>query len=189
MSFNKPYAKLTIDKHNRMAILPELKKIGKTAISAGIHKDAGQQVIDNKGTKLIDIAVQNNYGNEWLMPRTVRFKRNGRWFYIKRDTHIKIPATRFITRILEHKFERERLLANALSSINLVLRGRLKAGAAAKDIGQYMVNSLRRFIDTKKFQPNAALTVEAKGFDKRLFDKGALYNAIDYKISRRGLKK
>ena len=187
MAFSKSYAQFKVDKRRRMAIFPELKKIGKSKISAGIFKNEGSETVSESGAKLIDVAVQNNYGNEWSMPKTVRFQKNGKWFHIKRGTPIKIPATRFITRIIENQSEREYLLANAEAAIHMVLKGYLKGNQGIKDIGNYMVNSIKRYIDTKQFQPNTPLTIEAKGFDKRLFDKGRLYNALKWRSSSRGL--
>lgn len=174
MKFGSSYAQLKVDKRNRMAILPELEKIGKTKISAGIFQQEGSEVISKSGAKLIDIAVQNNYGNEWTT---------------KRGNIFKIPATRFITRIIENQTEREYLLAQVKATIHMVLKGYIKSNAGVKDIGLYMVNSIRRYIETKKFLPNAPATIKAKGFDKRLFHKGRLYNALKWKSSSSGLGK
>lgn len=93
--FKEPYAKLLRQKSYREALLKELKKLDREVISAGIHKSDGAKVVGSDGVKLIDIAVQNHYGNEWIMPRTVRFQKNGKWFAIKKDTHIKNPCDSF----------------------------------------------------------------------------------------------
>ena len=44
-----------------------------------------------------------------------------------------------------------------------------------------MMNMIKSFIDKKEFQPNAPMTIEGKGFDKRLYDKGLLYNCIKWR--------
>ena len=59
------------------------------------------------------------------------------------------------------------------------------ATAVARDIGRFMEEMIKWFIDAKQFEPNAPMTIEGKGFDKRLFDKGKLYNAIKYKVRKR----
>ena len=43
-----------------------------------------------------------------------------------------------------------------------------------------MRDRIKGYIDEKIFEPNAPMTVEAKGFDQRLKDKGLLYNSIKF---------
>lgn len=183
--FNAPYARLVKEKSNREALLKELLKLDREEITAGIHKGAGAQKINDKGVKLIDIAVQNHYGNEWTMPRTVRFQKNGRWFIIKKDTHIKIPATRFVSRLIEDQGERRMLIdyVNAALHIQFSNANRfaeIKITDSVRDIGRFMRDRIKGYIDEKIFEPNAPMTVEAKGFDQRLKDKGLLYNSIKF---------
>lgn len=47
-----------------------------------------------------------------------------------------------------------------------------------------MKNAIKRNIDDKIFKPNSPLTIAIKGFDKRLFEKGTLYNAIRYRSKK-----
>lgn len=182
--FGKSYAKLIKTKSDREVVFEELKKLGKERISAGIHKSEGAQVIGENGVKLIDIAVQNHYGNEWTMPRTVRFQRNGKWYSIKRDTTIRIPATRFVTRLLEHQGERNGVIADIETSVHGVVKGYWSASEAAAGTGKYMRDRIKGFIDEKVFESNAPMTIDAKGFDKRLYDKGRLYDAITYRTKK-----
>lgn len=189
MGFQGSYAKLIKDNKNRLVLFEELQKLNREEISAGIHKTEGSQVVDEKGTKLIDIAVQNNYGNEWTMSETVRFKKNDKWFAIKKGTHIKIPATRFITRILENRSEKEYLITAINSYIAIQLSkanrfGEIRVSDTVRQIGQFMCERIRSYIDDKAFEPNAPMTVEAKGVDQRLKDKGLLYNSIKYKSKK-----
>lgn len=183
--FNAPYARLVKEKSNRKALLKELLKLDREEITAGIHKGAGSKIINDNGVKLIDIAVQNHYGNEWTMPRTVRFQKNGKWFVIKKDTHIKIPATRFVTRLLENQGERRYLIDYVNAALHIQFSNanrfaKIRISDTIKDIGTFMCNRIKGYIDRKEFEPNAPMTVEAKGFDQRLKDKGLLYESIDW---------
>ena len=183
--FNAPYAKLVKEKSNRVALLKELLKLDREEITAGIHKGVGSKIINDNGVKLIDIAVQNHYGNEWTMPRTVRFQKNGKWFVIKKDTHIKIPATRFVTRLLENQGERRYLIdyVNSVLHIQFSNANRfaeIKLTDSVRDIGRFMRDRIKGYIDRKEFEPNAPMTVEAKGFNQRLKDKGLLYSSIKF---------
>lgn len=187
--FKEPYAKLLRQKSYREALLKELKKLDREVISAGIHKSDGAKVVGSDGVKLIDIAVQNHYGNEWIMPRTVRFQKNGKWFAIKKDTHIKIPAARFVSRLIENQQERVRLLDEVQANLHIQFSnanrfGEIKISDTVKNIGQYMKNRIKSYIDDRVFEINAPMTVEAKGFDQRLKDKGLLYESIDWRSKK-----
>ncbi len=187
--FKEPYAKLLRQKSCREALLKELKKLDREVISAGIHKSDGAKVVGSDGVKLIDIAVQNHYGNEWIMPRTVRFQKNGKWFAIKKDTHIKIPAARFVSRLIENRQERVRLLEEVKADLHIQFSnanrfGEIKVSDTVKNIGQYMKNRIKSYIDDRVFETNAPMTVEAKGFDQRLKDKGLLYESIDWRSKK-----
>ncbi len=187
--FKEPYAKLLRQKSYREALLKELKKLDREVISAGIHKSDGAKVVGSDGVKLIDIAVQNHYGNEWIMPRTVRFQKNGKWFVIKKDTHIKIPAARFVSRLIENQQERVRLLDEVQANLHIQFSnanrfGEIKISDTVKNIGQYMKNRIKSYIDDRVFEINAPMTVEAKGFDQRLKDKGLLYESIDWRSKK-----
>lgn len=187
--FKEPYAKLLRQKSYREALLKELKKLDREVISAGIHKSDGAKVVGSDGVKLIDIAVQNHYGNEWIMPRTVRFQKNGKWFVIKKDTHIKIPAARFVSRLIENQQEWVRLLDEVQANLHIQFSnanrfGEIKISDTVKNIGQYMKNRIKSYIDDRVFEINAPMTVEAKGFDQRLKDKGLLYESIDWRSKK-----
>lgn len=180
MSFNR-YAHIKIDKTKRKVLVKELSVLNKEEISAGIHKEQGKQEVSKSGFKLIDVAVQNNFGNSFVMPRTVRFKKKGKWFVISKGHQINIPETRFIGKIIQEQGERTFLMDVVKSEIHLVIKQYINAKDAVREIGKFMRDRIRGYISNKEFTPNAPMTVEAKGFDKRLFDKGLLYNAIRYK--------
>lgn len=183
--FNAPYAQLVKEKSNRVALLKELLKLDREEITAGIHKGVGAQKINDNGVKLIDIAVQNHYGNEWTMPRTVRFQKNGKWFVIKKDTHIKIPATRFVSRLIENQGERVQLIDEVEVNLHILFSNanrfkEMSINDTIKRIGTFMQNKIKSYIDEKIFEPNAPMTVEAKGFNQRLKGKGLLYESINW---------
>lgn len=190
MAFERPYASLQIDKKNRVALEKQLKELGVERITAGIHKEQGAQMV-GKNARLIDIAVQNEYGNEWVEPKTVRFQRNGKWFYIKKGTSIKIPATHFIGRLVQNTGYRAGLITEIQASIHMMLAPyngydskKETAADVTRGIGRYMVQMIKSFIDKKEFDNNAEMTIAAKGFDKRLYDKGTMYNVIKWRSKK-----
>lgn len=188
MTLQNAYAKLKIEKKRRILLTKELKKLDLESIKAGIHAFDGRQVVGDNGFKLIDVAVQNEYGNSWTMPRTVIFFKNGKWRYIKKDTKIKIHATHFVTRII-HGDERRMLIENLKSELHILIRyGQNGLYYSARDVirnvGKYMVSRIRAGIDQKMFLSNKPMTIAIKGFDKRLFEKGTLYNSIKFRSKK-----
>ena len=187
MTMQENYAQLKIDKKKRTVVLKELQKLNLEQITAGVHAADGKQVVGDNGFKLIDVAVQNEYGNSWTMPRTVRFFKNGKWWTIKKGTLIKIPATKFVSRIIQDPMERRYIVDSFKASLHILLNYG-KYGYTVKDlikeVGSDMRDAIRRNIDLKIFQPNAPMTIAIKGFDKRLFEKGTLYNSIKFRSKK-----
>lgn len=184
---SKSYAKLKIDRRNREALVKELKILDKERITAGIHKKEGSKEVSESGFKMIDLAVQNEYGNTFTMPKTVRFKKNEQWFVIKQGTTIKIPETRFIGRLIQDYTERRFLIDVVKSELHLVFKNYLTAKEAVRNIGKFMRDRIRGYITNKEFEPNSAMTIAAKGFDKRLFEKGNLFNSVRYRSRKTNL--
>ena len=191
MAFPAPYASLKIDKERKIKLEKELKELGAERITAGIHKEQGAEMV-SPNARLIDIAVQNEYGNEWQMPHTVHFEKNGEWYHIKKGTTIKIPATHFIGRLIQNTGYRGGLITEIQASIHMMLAPYNGYGFSKKDtaksvtreIGRFMVDMIKSFIDNKEFANNAELTIKLKGFDKRLYSKGTLYNAIKWRSKK-----
>ena len=187
MTLQDAYATLKVEKKKRTVVLKELQKLNLEQITAGIHAADGKQVVGDNGFKLIDVAVQNEYGNSWTMPRTVRFFKNGKWWTIKKRTLIKIPATKFVSRIIQDPMERRNIVDSFKASLHILLNYG-KYGYTVKDlikeVGSDMRDAIRRNIDLKIFQPNAPMTIAIKGFDKRLFEKGTLYNSIKFRSKK-----
>ena len=190
MAFFAPYASLKVDQKNRNALEKQLKELGVERITAGIHKEQGAEMV-SPNARLIDIAVQNEYGNEWQMPHTVHFEKNGEWYHIKKGKTIKIPATHFIGRLIQNTGYRAGLIDEIQASIHMMLAPyngydskKETAQSVTRSIGRYMVKTLKSFIDNKEFANNAELTIELKGFDKRLYSKGTLYNAIKWRSKK-----
>lgn len=145
----------------------------------------------SENARLIDIAVQNEYGNEWVEPKTISFEKNGKWYHIKKGTVVKIPATRFVSRLLADTDKRKDLILTIQVDIDLMLKSykdkygeKVHAKKVIRGIGEYMKSRIKGYIDNKDFEPNALMTVEGKGFDKRLFDKGTLYDSIKWRSKK-----
>lgn len=187
MTMRENYAKLHIDKKKRTIVLKELRQLHLERITAGIHASDGKEVVSNNGFKLIDVAVQNEYGNSWVMPKTVRFFKNGKWWIIKKGTKIKIPATHFVTRIIQDPMEKMNVMTAFKASLHILLNYG-KYGYTVRDliknVGSTMRDAIKSSIDRRIFESNTPLTMQIKGFDKRLFEKGRLYNAIKYRSKK-----
>ena len=189
MTLQEAYAELKIDKKKRTIVLKELRDIHLEKITAGIHASDGNQVVSKSGFKLIDVAVQNEYGNSWVLNKSVSFFKNGKWWHLKKGTTIKIPATKFVSRVLEDTNEKRSIMDVFKGSLHILLNyGNQAEGYTAKDlvkdVGSWMRDRIRAGIDDKIFEPNGPLTMAIKGFDKRLFETGTLYNAIKYRSKK-----
>ena len=189
MTLQDAYATLKIDKKKRTVVLKELQKLDLEKITAGIHASDGNQTVSDDGFKLIDVAVQNEFGNSWTLNKTARFFKNNKWWTIKKGTTINIPATRFVSRILQDPTERRNVIDNFKASLHILLNyGGVGEGYTVKDlvkdVGSWMRDRIRAGIDEKIFEPNKPLTIAIKGFDKRLFEEGTLYNAIKYRSKK-----
>lgn len=189
MTLKQGYATLKIEKKKRTLILKELQQLNMEKITAGIHAADGQQKVSDSGFRLIDVAVQNEYGNSWTMPRSVSFFKNGKWRYIKKDTKIKIPATHFVSRIIQDPNEKRSLIDNFKAELHILFKygegGKFySVKDVVKNIGSYMRDRIKKSIDDKIFDKNKESTIAIKGFDKRLFETGTLYNAIKYRSKK-----
>lgn len=186
MTLQNAYATLKVDKKNRTVVLKELQKLNLEKITAGIHAADGNQVVSESGFKLIDVAVQNEYGNSWTLNKTARFFKNGKWWTIKKGTTINIPATRFVSRIIQEPSEKRGIIEEFKASLHILLKypKDYSVRDLVKDVGSWMRDRIRAGIDEKMFEPNAPMTIAIKGFDQRLFEKGTLYNAIKYRSKK-----
>jgi hypothetical protein len=191
MAFSAPYASLKIDKERKIKLEKELRELGAERITAGIHKEQGAEMV-GPNARLIDIAVQNEYGNEWQMPHTVHFEKNGEWYHIKKGTTIRIPATHFIGKLFQDNFYRDDIIGEVKLALHYIVAPyngfdntkKATTKTAIRQIGRRMTELLKGFIDWKMFQPNAEMTIAIKGFDKRLYSEGTLYNAIKWRSKK-----
>ena len=189
MTLKDAYATLKVDKKKRTVVLEELQKLNLEQITAGVHAADGNQIVSKSGFKLIDVAVQNEFGNRWVLKKTVRFFKNGKWWVLKKGTTINIPATKFVSRILQDPTEKRNVIDNFKACLHILLKyGKVGEGYTVrdlvKDVGSWMRDRIRAGIDKKMFEPNAPMTMMIKGFDQRLFEKGTLYNAIKYRSKK-----
>ena len=189
MTMRENYAKLIADKKKRTLLMRELRQLHLERISAGIHKADGQQVVSDNGFRLIDVAVQNEYGNSWTLKQTVSFRQNDKWYHLKKGTRIEIPATHFVSRILQDPTERRNLIDVFKANLHILLKyGNVGEGYTVKefikDVGSYMQQAIKSGIDRKIFKANAPMTIDIKGFDQRLYDKGLLYKSIKYRSKK-----
>ena len=189
MTMRENYAKLIADKKKRTLLMRELRQLHLERISAGIHKADGKQVVSDNGFRLIDVAVQNEYGNSWTLKQTVSFMQNDKWYHLKKGTRIEIPATHFVGRIVQDPTEKRNLIDVFKANLHILLKyGNVGEGDTVrefiKDVGSYMKQAIKSGIDRKIFKANAPMTIDIKGFDQRLYDKGLLYKSIKYRSKK-----
>lgn len=189
MTLQQGYATLKIEKKKRTLVFKELQQLNMEKITAGIHAADGQQKVSESGFRLIDVAVQNEYGNSYTVNKTRRFFKNGKWWTIKKGTNINIPATRFVSRIIQDPNEKRSLIDNFKAELHILFKygegGKFySVKDVIKNIGSYMRDRIKNGIDKKIFIPNAPMTIAIKGFDKRLFEIGTLYNAIKFRSKK-----
>lgn len=186
----KPFAKLKVDKKNRVLLVKELRQLDRERITAGIHASDGSQIVSKNGFRLIDVAVQNEYGNKWTLNESVSFYKNGQWWHLPKGKTIKIPATNFVGRLIKDLGERRTLIDAVKSELHLVINypKQYKIINAIRSVGEYMVNRIRYGIDKKMFQDNSPMTIAIKGFNKRLYEKGFLYNSVKFRSKKARVK-
>lgn len=186
MTLRQGYATLKIEKKKRTLVFKELQQLNMEKITAGIHAADGQQKVSDSDFRLIDVAVQNEYGNSYTINKTRRFFKNGKWWTIKKGTNINIPATRFVSRIIQDPYEKRSLIDNFKAELHILFKYSkwYSAKDVVKNIGSYMRDRIKNGIDKKIFVPNALMTIAIKGFDKRLFETGTLYNAIKFRSKK-----
>ena len=107
----------------------------------------------------------------------------------KKGTKIKIPETRFVSRIIQDPNEKRNLIDNFKGELHILFKygegGKFySVKDVVKKIGSYMRDRIKNGIDKKIFVPNTPMTMAIKGFDKRLFEKGTLYNAIKFRSKK-----
>jgi hypothetical protein len=189
MTLREGFATLKVDKKKRTLVLKELMALDTEKITAGVHSAEGRQVVGDNGFRLIDVAVQNEYGNQWEVKKNLRFFKNDRWWFIKKGTIIKIPATRFVSRVIQAPIERRNLIDQFKAEMHILIKygnggTAYTARQVVRNIGTYMRDRIRKGIDDKIFMSNSPMTIAMKGFDKRLFEKGTLYKAIKFKSKK-----
>ncbi len=189
MTLKDAYAKLKVEKSKRTLLFKELQELNLEKITAGIHANEGKLVVGESGFKMIDVAVQNEYGNEYTVNKTRRFYKNGKWWTIKKGTNIKIPATYFVSRLIKDFKERKLLVEEFKAELAILFQYGKKGQVyspkdVVKAVGSYMRDRIKAGIDKKIFAKNADLTIAIKGFDQRLFETGQLYKSIRYRSKK-----
>ena len=113
-----------------------------------------------------------------------------------------IPPRPVIEPALAEENARESMAEGMVDAVSAAMEGDMDATRAGlESAGQAGADAIRAYIDAGVPPPNAPLTVsggwirnfssgkpvhvEGKGFDKPLYDTGALYNDFDYEIKDR----
>lgn len=132
------------------------KSFNGQGVSVGIHPDKNKR--KEGGITNTEIAIIHEYGN----------KHNPERSFVRRTLARRAPA---------------RLRINDMfrAGVPDVLRGKMTARQLNADIGQMMVDEIRKTIDSDVPPPNKPSTVKRKGHGLTLRETWQMYNAIDYK--------
>ena len=115
---------------------------------------------------------------------------------------MRIPPRPVIQPALSDGHARDEMAEAMMDAISAAMDGDESATAAAlEQAGEAGVSAIHRYIDAGVPPPNAPVTVsggwiynrvvktgvlaKGKGFNKPLFDTGALYNDFDYEVKKR----
>lgn len=176
---------IKVDKRNRTLLLRHLKLLDGLAATAGIQKEEGRTII-SQGFRMIDLAVQNEFGISYVVNKTRRFFSPfvGEWFTLKKGTSITIPATRFVSRIIINKKIRQKIVKAVAQEYQRLLLRKTTAKRAMQKISEFMANEIKLGIIGRDIKPkrNSPMTVRYKGFNHRLFARGSLLDAIKGKV-------
>lgn len=114
------------------------------------------------GTPVVDIAVQNEYG----------------------DPHKNIPARPFMDQTFTRHQKKWLQIINKMFSEQLK-NGSIDYNKLANVVGAAMQGDIRDTIVTGDFAPNALYTVLVKGKDTPLRDTLVMLNSVNYQVVKR----
>lgn len=75
--------------------------------------------------------------------------------------------------------------SNIAPKVAAVAEGRMTWAALHRDIGQQLVDWVRKKILETNSPPNTPLTISLKGFNDPLIETGRMYDTVRYKLSRK----
>lgn len=131
---------------------------GNTHVKVGVVGRAAQEMHEDSGLTVEEIAILNEFGSQ--------------------DQHT--PERSFIRSTLR---ERQRRITNMMRrAVNRIVFRNVPIDAALREIGQYTVDEIRKKIFSGVNPPNAPATVEKKGHGMTLRDSFILANSIGYEI-------
>jgi len=148
------------------------KALAKRNVTAGIHKQEGQQVNSVSGTKVIDYACYNEFGHG-ITPPQRQFVRVKESRELKGDIKRK---TKEVMNVIIH----EKYKGNKVQKVNYLLGS----------IGTLYVNEMLDRINNSPtyfaevgLGQNAQSTINRKGFDHPLIDTMLLAKSLRYKVN------
>jgi hypothetical protein len=155
-------------------IRKELQQLGEYSIKAGITEGAGEK----DGVSVAEYAAWNEYG----VPGKKKL-----WH---------IPPRPFIRGWVENNGAE---IATTMERIyGQVATGKMDAETAAKRLGQFAQDGIKRYIMTGDFTPNSAITIsgskpdkngkqfiKGKGSSRPLIDTGTMRNSVRYEVIKK----
>lgn len=145
------------------------KALAKRNVTIGVHRQEGQSINSESGTKVIDYACYNEFGgNEGDNPPPRPFVR------VKESRELKSNIkreTRDIMKVIIH----EKYKGNKVKHVNYLLGS----------IGMLYLNEMIDRINNSPnlYQGNAPRTIEQKGYDHPLVDTMLLAKSLRYKVN------
>ena len=145
------------------------KALAKRNVTIGVHRQEGQSINSESGTKVIDYACYNEFGgNEGDNPPPRPFVR------VKESRELKSNIkreTRDVMKVIIH----EKYKGNKVKHVNYLLGS----------IGTLYLNEMIDRINNSPslYKGNAPRTIEQKGFDHPLVDTMLLAKSLRYKVN------
>ena len=165
-----------------------IEELTKNKVTVGIHKGSAENVLNH--------ALWNEFGTTHITGKTYHFRKkignHFEHFFIPKGTDISIPARPFVRLTL---FPQVRKKINSWYGELLskrMLRGlktpKSNAREVLKDLSYYSelrMKDIANGVEFNNYAPNAALTVQIKGFNQPLLQTGKMINSIKGKVSKR----
>lgn len=185
------------------SVLDYFEHLNQMQAKVGVHSDAGEKnvkkaVWNEFGTKHTlkynSVAIQG----EGLKPINSQNRESG--LFVGRGSDISIPARPFV-RLFLYPDLVDKLTKDTANYIDVVLtKSKIKKDDARKTyerVGATGLDLMRSKMEYKKFnqsenhthkdqEHNSPITQYIKGKDTPLFDTGELYDAMAYKVRKRG---
>lgn len=150
------------------------KALAKRNVTIGVHRQEGQSINSESGTKVIDYACYNEFGGTKEGQPPLSNPPPRPFVRVKESRELKSNIkreTRDVMKVIIH----EKYKGNKVKHVNYLLGS----------IGTLYLNEMIDRINNSPslYQGNAPRTIEQKGFDHPLIDTMLLAKSLRYKVN------